>query len=54
MTATAVPNKGYEFVRWEKTGKEGGAERMDYEESTVEFPVEKGGIRLNAVFKKVE
>ena len=54
VTATAVPNKGYEFVRWEKTGKEGGAERMDYEESTVEFPVEKGGIRLNAVFKKVE
>lgn len=54
VTVTAVPNKGYEFVRWEKTGADDGEARMNDTEKTAEFPVENGGIKLHAVFQKAE
>ena len=53
ITVTAKARVGYEFVRWEKTTASGEAEKIEYEEKTLEIPVEKGGIRLYAVFKKV-
>ena len=53
VTVTAKARVGYEFVRWEKTAVSGDVKKTEYGEKTLEIPVEKGGVRLNAVFKKI-
>ena len=53
VIVTAKACVGYEFVGWEKTVLSNGRKTTVYREKTMEIPVEKGGIRLNAVFRKV-
>ncbi len=45
VTVTAVPNEGYRFVGWEGS--------IQNSESTVEVPIEAGGITLRAIFEKM-
>ncbi len=53
VIVTAKACVGYEFVGWEKTVLSNGRKTTVYRDKTMEIPVEKGGIRLNAVFRKV-
>lgn len=54
VTAAAVPAEGYGFARWEITAVSEGTTVVYDKDSTVEAPVEKGGITLHAVFEKIE
>lgn len=53
VTVTAIPNEGYEFVRWEQKAVSDQTVIPYEEESRVEIAVEKGGVSLHAVFKKI-